>query len=448
MSQVEAFDVQPESRVLQFASIGFDASISEVAMALVRSATLCMATREAMLPGPALIGLMKEQAITTVTLPPSVLAVLPDENLPALKTIITAGEACPAGVMTRWAPGRRFCNGYGPTEATVCATIAESLSAHAAAPNGAPPIGRPVSNTRVYVLDVRGDPVPTDVAGELFIGGVGLARGYLGRPDLTAEKWVPDPFGPDSGSRIYKSGDWVRWLRDGNIEFLGRIDHQVKIRGFRVELGEIEAVLGEHSDIETAVVLAQSDDLAGIQLVAYVTPKQNRVLPVNTLRRFLQERLPAHLVPAHFVQVNELPLTRSGKVDRRQLANMRARFSPSESVYVAPSKRIERLIATVWQEVIGVERAGIHDNFFELGGHSLMMVIIHSKLEQLLERELSMMDLFEHPTVSALAQYLSRDTIEEVSAEGTDGVEQRRRGRDRLQQQFKQRREAKQQIGG
>jgi amino acid adenylation domain-containing protein len=442
MAQIAAFDVQPESRVLQFASFGFDASISEVAMALARSATLCLASRETMLPGPSLIRLLKEQAITTVTFPPTVLAVLSDEDLPALGTIIAAGEACPTDVVNRWAPGRRFCNAYGPTEATVCATIAECLNAQEM-----PSIGRPMMNVQVYILDARGEPVPAGIAGELFIGGIGLARGYLRQPELTAEKWVPNPFG-DSGSRLYKSGDWARWSGDGNIEFLGRIDHQVKIRGFRVELGEIENVLGEHPDLKTAVVLTHGDDPEGMRLVAYVVPKQNSGSVVSTLRQFLQQRLPAHLIPAFFVEVDDIPLTRSGKVDRQALAKKNGMVARAESAYVVPSRHTERVIATIWQEILGVQKVGIHDNFFDLGGHSLLMIRIHGMLERQLERELAMIDLFEHPTISALAQHLSRDDVEDPSSESEDRVEKRRKGKNRLQQRFKKRREIEQPIGG
>ncbi|HEY9872305.1 MAG TPA: amino acid adenylation domain-containing protein, partial [Candidatus Obscuribacterales bacterium] len=228
LAQSRLFDVHPDSCVLQFSSLNFDASVSEIFMALVTGARLVLGTRESLLPGSALIALLRDQAITHVTLPPSVLAVLPTEELSALQTIIVAGEACSPELVARWAPGRRFFNAYGPTESTVCATAGECSNR-----DYKPAIGRPIANTQVYLLDEYFQQVPVGVFGELYISSVGLARGYLNRPDLTAERFIPNPFSDKGGDRLYKTGDLARYLPDGNIEFLGRIDHQVKVRGFR-----------------------------------------------------------------------------------------------------------------------------------------------------------------------------------------------------------------------
>jgi amino acid adenylation domain-containing protein len=268
-AQICCFDVQPSSRVLQFASFSFDASISEVVMTLCSGATLCLGTKDSLLPGSALMELLHEQAITHVTLPPSALVTLSAEELPALRTIIVAGEACSTDLVAQWSKDRRFFNAYGPTESTVCATVAECTDG-----SRKPPIGRPIANIEVYILDPHLQPVPIGVPGELHIGGAGLARGYLNRPELTAEKFISNPFSDEREGRLYKTGDKARYLPDGNIEFLGRLDHQVKIRGFRIELGEIEAVLAQHPAVQEAVVIDREDYPGDKRLVAYVVPEQ------------------------------------------------------------------------------------------------------------------------------------------------------------------------------
>ncbi len=264
-AQSKLFNVGSNSRILQFASFSFDASVSEVVMALISGATLVLAKRDSLMPGPALTGLLREEAITTITLPPSVLAVLPPEEFPALQTIIVAGEACLPDLVGRWASGRQFFNAYGPTEATVCATVGLCSDG-----SRKPLIGRPIANTQIYILDPHNQPVPIGVPGELHIAGVGLARGYLNRPELTDEKFIPNPFSNEPGSRLYKTGDLARYLPDGNIDFLGRIDNQVKIRGFRIELGEIEAVLAEHPNVREVAVIDREDTPGNKRLVAYM----------------------------------------------------------------------------------------------------------------------------------------------------------------------------------
>ncbi|MES2940789.1 MAG: amino acid adenylation domain-containing protein [Pseudomonadota bacterium] len=266
-AQVAAFGIQPGQRVLQFASFNFDASVSEIFMALAAGATLCLARKDDLLPGGGLEDTLRRDAIEVATLPPVVLSALSPQHASGLRTIIAAGEACPAALAERWAGGRAFFNAYGPTEGTVCATM------HRCAPDGTPPppIGRPIANTRAYLLDADLQPVPVGVAGELHIAGEGLARGYLGRPDLTAERFIPNPFGAP-GARMYRSGDSARHLSDGSIDYLGRIDSQIKIRGFRVELEEVETALAALPNVRQAVVLHREDSLGDQRLVAYVVP--------------------------------------------------------------------------------------------------------------------------------------------------------------------------------
>ena len=273
-STIQLFDVQPKNRILQFASFSFDVSVGEVIMALVSGATLVLALRDSLMLGPALIGLLRDKAITIVALPPTVLALLPPEELPTLQTVIATGEACNSNLVARWASGRQFFNAYGPTESTIWATLALCTDE-----TQKPSIGRPIANTKIYILDTQNQPVPVGVPGELHIGGVGLARGYLNRPDLTEQKFIPNPFSDESGSRLYKTGDLACYLPDGNIEYLGRIDHQVKIRGFRIELGEIEVVLAAYPAVRQAVVLAREDVPGDKRLVAYIVPNSQESPP-------------------------------------------------------------------------------------------------------------------------------------------------------------------------
>jgi acyl-coenzyme A synthetase/AMP-(fatty) acid ligase/acyl carrier protein len=369
-------------------------------MALLSGATLVMGTRDSMLPGPSLIQLLRDFEITTVALLPSVLAVLPANELPALRTVIAAGEACSRDLLAKWSSGRRFFNGYGPTECTVCTTMIECTDSKVA-----PPIGRPLPNTQVYILDAQKQLVPIGVPGELYIGGVGVTRGYLNRPELTADRFIPNPFSNDSGSRLYKTGDLVRYLRDGNIEYLGRIDHQVKIRGFRIELGEIEAVLRQHRAVEDAVVIGQEYDLHDKRLVAYVVPSQEQVLSTSELRHYLKQKLPDHMVPSAFVRLEALPLTPNDKVDRRALP-MPDRIRSVEETFAPPLTPFEEALAGIWSEVLRLDSVGIHDNFFALGGHSLLATQVISRLRQAFGIELPLQTIFEAPTVGELSERL------------------------------------------
>jgi acyl-CoA synthetase (AMP-forming)/AMP-acid ligase II len=337
--------------------------------------------------------------------PPSVLAAMPDADLPELRTLVAAGESCSAEVARRWGRGRQFLNGYGPTEGTVCTSVGWCDSRQVR-----PHIGPPVPNVRAYVLDGYLQPAPIGAPGELYIGGAGLARGYLNRPGLTAERFVPDPFSSEPGARLYRTGDRCRWLPDGNLDFLGRIDHQVKVRGFRVELGEIEAVLGGHADVQQAAVVAREDAAGDLVLVAYAAPRDGKDLSVGSLRAYLQERLPHYMAPSLLLPIASLPLLPNGKIDRKALPAPDRSRPQLQQPYVAPTTREEEILAKIWCEVLGVERVGIHDEFFELGGASIKSLRIVAKASEAgltpADGSLSPELLFEHTTIAKLAAIL------------------------------------------
>ena len=405
--QRKAFNITPQSRILQFASLSFDASVWETVMALLNGAALILVDRTILASGELLVKKLKEERVTTVTLPPSVLAVFPEETLPDLKTIVTAGEKCPAELVKKWQPGRQFVNAYGPTETTVCASMYETSAEEEADP----PIGRPIGNFQLYVLDRNLLPVPVGVAGELCVGGVGLARGYLNRPDLTAEKFIPDPFSQQPGARLYRTGDLVRWLPNGNIQFLGRIDQQVKVRGFRIEPGEIEAVLREIPGVKDVIVLAREDIPGDKRLVAYLVcdePKPS----VQALREKLSAQLPDYMVPSAFVFLEAMPLTPNGKIDRRALPKPELDRSMAQAEYVAPRDETEEKLCAIVGDLLHLDKVGIHDNFFELGGHSLLATQFMSRLRTDFQVELPLITLFEKPTVAQLAEEIAKAKLQ------------------------------------
>ena len=400
MAQIAALDLAPQSRVLQFASIGFDASVSEI------FATLCAGACLHLLPSggsrdiAALQRRLAEEEISHVTLPSAVLATFdPAETLPRLKTLIVAGDALPPALANRWRRGRRLLNAYGPTETTVCATIHPCRHDH----DGHVPIGRPIANTRIYILDERMRPVPVGVAGRLWIGGIGLARGYLNQPELTAERFRPDPFLSDPQARIYDSGDLGRWMPDGTIAYLGRSDFQLKIRGFRIEPGEIEARLCDHSQVREAVVIAREDQPGDRRLAAYVVPAAGVAPEAKALRAHLAQTLPEHMVPAAYVVLDRLPLTPNGKLDRNALPapDLGAFGTPT---FEPPSGETEQKIAAIWQELLGVERVGRFDNFFNLGGNSLLAVSLLARIQDQFAVTIDLVDIFSMSGLSDIAE--------------------------------------------
>ncbi|MEH2104794.1 amino acid adenylation domain-containing protein [Nostoc sp.] len=422
-AKVKLFDVQQNSRVLQFASFSFDASVSEIFVALCSGASLYLGTQDCLRPGADLMRLLQEQSITHVTLPPTALAAFPKEELPNLQILIVAGEACNPKLIAEWSKGRRFFNAYGPTESTVCATVGECTSGDTQLT-----IGRAIANTQIYILDQNQQLVPIGTPGELYIGGDGLARGYLNRPELTKDKFIPHPFEEAEGRRLYKTGDLARFLPDGNIEFLGRIDHQVKIRGFRIELGEIEALLSQHPDVQQAVVIAREDIPGDKRLVAYIVPNQKLDVSVTSLKRFLQEKLPNYMVPAVFVILDSLPLTSNGKVDRQNLPKCDRTRPDLEETFIAPRNSTEETLASIWAELLGLEQIGINDNFFNLGGHSLIAAQILSRIREGFQVELFFHHIFANPNIAGLAelieqhsqlkQQLQRPAMQRISRSG------------------------------
>jgi amino acid adenylation domain-containing protein len=417
-AQASIFNVGPTDRVLQFASLSFDASAFEIVMALLKGAALCLENQNSLLLSQTLVQALSEHEITNATLPPSVLASLPEESLPALRTLIVAGEACSAELVARWANGREFFNAYGPTEATVWSTVAKCLDG-----TQKPPIGRPIPNTKTYVLDADGQPAPFGAPGELHISGVGLARGYLNRPGLTAERFIPDSLSGESGARLYKTGDLARYLPDGSLEFLGRIDEQVKIRGYRIELGEIEAALGQIPGVQATVVLAREDVAGEKRLVAYVVAGGEQAPKASDLRSALRETLPEYMVPAFFVFVDEMPLTTSGKVNRRALPAP-DQFRPELARdYVEPRTPIEAALVRIWAEVIGIEKVGVHDNFFELGGHSLMATQLISRVRESFHVELPLKAFFSvQPTVARVTELIEELQLGQSSDDELAGM--------------------------
>ena len=416
LAQIKAFEIDATSRILQFASFSFDASASEISTALLNGARLTLIAKETLLDTAQFSALLVGQQITHVTLPPSFLNNLSEQAFSDLKTLVVAGEACPVEMMKRWSQNLHFINAYGPTENTVCASAAVCFP-----DMDAVSIGKPIANTRIYILNAQHQLQALGIPGELCIAGAGLARGYLNRPELTAEKFIEvELFGKTE--RIYKTGDLARWLPDGNLEFLGRIDHQVKLRGFRIELGEIEAVLGQFEHVkEAAVSLYEAD--GNKRLVTYIvlsgqwlvdSKKQARLeggasllsTIHSQLSTFLKSRLPDYMVPAHFVVLDSLPLTPNGKIDRKALP---APDDNTRSESTLPRDNIELQLALLWETVLNVPSVGIHDVFFSLGGHSLLAVKLMNHIREQFTARLPISALFQHTTVASLAELLRQE---------------------------------------
>jgi hypothetical protein len=356
---------------------------------------------------------------------PAVLAGLNarEGQLPPLRLLLSGGEALQAGDVSRLLGTAEVVNGYGLTETTVCSTFhrlrPEDLETKAWVP-----IGRPVINTTVHVLDGGLQCVPLGCRGELYVGGAGLARGYWRRPELTAERFVPNPFQP--GERLYRTGDVARWLPGGVLEYLSRAGDQVKIRGHRIELGEIEAALRRHPGVRDAFATAREDAPGDRRLVAYFTPA-DAAPTTSDLHAWLSERLPPHMVPAAFVSLPALPLTPHGKVDVKGLPAPDGARPSLAAAYAPPRSAVERRIATVWQEILKVDQVGLHDNFFELGGNSLLAARVHARLREALGADLALVEMFKYPTVSALAQRLGGAPDEPAAARGLQDEAQQRR---------------------
>ncbi|MET8010138.1 non-ribosomal peptide synthase/polyketide synthase [Streptomyces sp. NPDC005266] len=408
------YRVEPGDRVLQFSSPSFDASVLELCSSLLAGAALVVPP-EGPLLGAELSAVVRDHRVTHALIPPAALATVPAEEvragLPEFRTLIVGAEACPADLVDLWAPGRRLVNSYGPTEATVVATWTEALEAG----SGTPPIGRPLPNTRIHVLDQAMRPVPVGATGELYIGGAGVARGYLDRPGLTAGRFVAAPFGPP-GSRMYRTGDLARWRADGQLEYLGRTDHQVKIRGFRVELGEVEAALTRHPRVGAAVVTVREDEPGRRRLVAYVVPPSEGTPPrAAELRTAVARMLPAHMVPSAYVVLDAFPLTTHRKIDRQALPAPRS--APDEDTrHIAPRTPAEAALVRLWAEVLPVETVGVEDDFLGLGGDSILGVRLLSRIRAELGLELTLRELLDARTVARLAGALPAGPVDPSAA--------------------------------
>jgi len=405
LSEQKLRSINASSRVLQFATINFDAAVAEIYPPLLCGGSLYILPEELRKDPDGLLDYIKTHRITHATLTPPLLSALPEAELLSLEAIVVAGDVCDRAVMNYWSRGRKLFNGYGPTENTVCATMClyDESRLHSE-------IGYAIQNVKLYVLNSHLVPLPAGIPGELYIGGTGVARGYLNRPDLTEEHFIENPFVTDrekSEGRnmvLYKTGDLVKWLERGSLEFLGRIDFQVKIRGFRIELGGIETVMNAHEDIKECVVTA-GEEKGHRRIVAYYIPEKGREdnLSSGVLRSYLEEHLPEYMIPSVFMKLESFPLSPSGKINRKALPVPEEIPLMDEDHYVAPKTEEEKILVRVWEDVLGIKPVGINDDFFSLGGDSIMtiQVISRARKEGL---PVSPKQLFAHPTIAGIAK--------------------------------------------
>jgi amino acid adenylation domain-containing protein len=420
-----AYAVEQGVGTLVHSPLGFDLTITSLLSPLLVGRTVELLPEEQGIEALSQ-ALSKSSNLSLVKITPAHLELLKQqlskENLAnKTKAFIIGGENLLAENITFWqdvAPDTILVNEYGPTETVVgCCVYQVPVGKRS---SGSIPIGKPIANTQLYVLDQYLQPVPIGVPGELHICGIGLARGYLNQAELTALKFIPNPFSNKEGNRLYKTGDLVRHLPTGDIEYIVRIDNQVKIRGFRVELGEIEAAINTHPSVSASVVIVREDKPGKQDLVAYVTLHPEQTLTTPELRRFLQNKLLDHMIPTGFMILEALPLTSNGKVDRRALPIPATLRPELEAAYIVPQTEVEKTIASVWQKALNIEKIGIHDNFFEIGGHSLLLVMVHSQLQEIFKTELSTLDLFRYPTISSLAVYLNSSPNQTTSLQEPD----------------------------
>lgn len=407
--QIIRFSLEPQDRVLQYASTSFDASVSEIFTTLIAGATLVLPPDDQLYVGSDLYQLLKEKRISVVTLVPTVLGGLPQRELPELKTLITAGEACTKKLIHYWAPKVNLQNAYGPSEVTVCATM------HSCRPDDQViSLGSPIGGTAVYLLNSKLKPVEPGEIGELYVASVGIARGYVNNTELTEKHFIENPFQDGISDRLYRTGDLCLLVAEGVMEWIGRDDQQVKISGIRIELGELEFALREYTDIEEAVVTYnREDNYIGAYLKSTASVKPN----ITQIRNYLLEKFPSYMVPTRYLYVDEFPMLTSGKIDRHGLPSMKFVRPDLESEYVEPSSYLEKELAQIWCEVLKLDRVGIRDNFFELGGQSLMATQIVSRIRQLLGMEVPLHVIFaSKPTVEQTAASLEQYQLEQLDS--------------------------------
>jgi acyl-coenzyme A synthetase/AMP-(fatty) acid ligase/acyl carrier protein len=406
----DEYRLTASDRVLQKTPFSFDVSVWEFFWPLLVGARLVVARPGGHRDSDYLVKLISAEEITTLHFVPSMLQMfLEEENVEScrcLKRVFCSGEALPYDLQRRFFEKMdvELHNLYGPTEAAVDVTYWPCQRDNALQ---IVPIGYPVANTQMYILDPQLQPVPIGVSGELHIGGVQVARGYRNRPELTAEKFVPDPFSAEPGARLYKTGDLARYLTNGAIEYIGRTDFQVKIRGLRIELGEIESLVAEYGGVSQSLVILREDQPGDKRLIAYLVGKPGQTVQITELRNHLKKKLPDYMVPHHFILLDAIPLSPNGKADRRALPTP-TEERVSEIPYIAPTNSTQRTLAQIWQDLLRVEKVGIHDSFFDLGGHSLLLVKMLRRLKECFAADLKIVDLFQYPTIAKLTEFLSR----------------------------------------
>jgi amino acid adenylation domain-containing protein len=422
------------TKYLLLSSFSFDSSVAGLFWTLSSGATLLLPPADIRREIKLLVELIKREQVSHLLCLPSlyslVLEAAEREDLESLRCVIVAGEACPIDLPSKHqiATDASLYNEYGPTEGTVWASVYK-IEQNATRQI---PIGGPIANTQIYILDNQLQPVPFGVSGELFIGGRGITRGYLNRPAITAEKFLPDQFSGATGSRLYRTGDRVRCRPNGDIDFLGRFDQQVKLRGYRIELGEIEAVVAKHPQVQEAVCLVEKLEQDDERLLAFVvrrpvTSQDEPMVKKADLVTYARERLPEFMVPSNFILLESLPLLPNGKLNRRALLESVNTAKDQERVFVAPTTPTEELLAEIWSEVLKTDRIGIHDNFFDLGGHSFLAIKAHSRLSKTLEREIPLLKLFEYPTLQTLASFLDQTEEKVVPVAQTENWAEKRR---------------------
>jgi len=417
IASARMFNLTSDGRVFQFATINFDTAVEELFPSFYAGSTVVLRPNYQIAPGKELHQLVEQEQITVLD-PPTAYwhewvreLSKTDEKIPdSIKLVIVGGEKALSEHLITWmnkgGTESTWINTYGPTEATVIATSFTAPADESWKSITNIPIGKPITNTQCYIFDSNLYPVPIGVPGELCLGGAGIAYGYLNDPKLTAEKFIPDPFSESAGSRLYKTGDVVRYLADGNIEFIGRVDEQVKIRGFRIEPGEIEAILTSHPDVDEVVVATDEVSPGELRLISYVVPESGVQIDIEDLRQFSIANLPEYMVPGLYILMDTLPLTQNGKIDRRALPKPDWSKRRSSRDFVGPRSTIEKALVDIWTDVLGVENISVYDNFFELGGHSLLATQVISRMRGKLNIEIPLRKLFESPDIASISKQI------------------------------------------
>jgi len=428
-AKIDDLALTAQDKVAQTASQSFDISVWQMLAALVIGGQVEIVGDDVAHDAGQLLPRIEKERVTIIETVPSLLRAMLDDtspsNLPALRWMVPTGEALSPDLCRRWLaayPHVWLMNAYGPTECS------DDVSHHpiphfTAAEELNIPIGRPVGNIRLYIVDKHLRALPVGVHGELCVGGIGVGRGYLGEPARTAEAFVPDPFSAEGGGRLYRTGDLACWRADGTVQFLGRIDHQVKIRGYRIEPAEIDLVLEQHENVAEALVIVREDIPGNKRLVAYVVAASQSTPGAGELRDYLKERLPEYMVPSAFVMLDQMPLTPNGKIDRRALPAPDTTRPEMTHRFVAPRNATEEALAGIVAKVLNLQQVGVEDDFFELGGHSLLATQVISRLREALNVELRLREIFEHPTIGELAQVISQLQLQQMENEEKEVLE-------------------------